>query len=532
MPCSKWATKNRVMGEPFPGAFSYDHHPWLLTMHDLKDDEAVGQKAAQMGFTEWAINMAFYQIEAGRNVLYVLPTSSDASDFSSSRFDPSLDASKHLQSLFVDVNNVRLKRTRNATLYIRGSKSRAKLKSIPAAVVILDEMDEMPEESINLVMERQSGQVFTLTLKLSTPSIEDFGINADYKLSTQDLFVFQCPGCSRFIDLEYPRNFKLCGDNLTDPRLLESYFYCHLCDKKLDFEEKVNFLKAKELGGTAHFVEQFHDRPKRGYRVHQMYSMAKAGRPSVFAFSAMKAEFDATYAQEFWNSKLGLPYTARGAKITDDQIHAAKRDYSQEFIPEKLGVRTLGVDVGLMFHCTIYEWKIGEPFGDLNINDVSRPKLIKQIAVRDENQLDELISDYQIDGFIIDAEPERRLALSFVQRYNGIGYTCDYLFSQQGKEISASEEELTAKVNRTAWLDQTMFRYKNGTIDLPHDIDEEFKAHIKEPVRITRRDKWGQEYGVYVNKKADHYAHSSTYAELALPLTVEFGENRSIKGPY
>jgi len=114
------------------------------------------------------------------------------------------------------------------------------------------------------------------------------------------------------------------------------------------------------------------------------------------------------------------------------------------------------------------------------------------------------------------------------QELGGGLMACDYLFSQQGKTVTRQDDDLMVKVNRTAWLDQTMFRYKNGTIRLPIDIDEEFKLHIKEPVRITRRDKWGQEYGVYVNKKADHYAHASTYAELALTL-LELGEVQTIK---
>jgi phage terminase large subunit GpA-like protein len=144
------------MGEPFPGAFSYKYHPWLLEMHDADEDTVVGQKAAQMGYTEWALNTAFYRMDIhNQSVLYVLPTASDATDFSAGRFNPALDLSKHLKRFFSDVNNVGLKRAGSTVLYVRGSHSRSKLKSIPTPIIILDEVDEMPEQAQTLVQERK-----------------------------------------------------------------------------------------------------------------------------------------------------------------------------------------------------------------------------------------------------------------------------------------------------------------------------------------------------------------------------------------
>ena len=34
--CSRWAANRRVMGEPFPGPYSWKYHPWVREMHDSK----------------------------------------------------------------------------------------------------------------------------------------------------------------------------------------------------------------------------------------------------------------------------------------------------------------------------------------------------------------------------------------------------------------------------------------------------------------------------------------------------------------
>jgi Bacteriophage tail assembly protein len=143
--CSQWAEQYRIMGQPIAGPFRFKHHPWCREMHDCDTETVAGMKAAQMGYTEVALNKAFYTIDMlGRSVLYVLPAATpDASDFSTSRFDPALEMSDHINNLFSDVKNIGHKRAGNANLFVRGSRSRSQLKSLPVALAIADELDEM-----------------------------------------------------------------------------------------------------------------------------------------------------------------------------------------------------------------------------------------------------------------------------------------------------------------------------------------------------------------------------------------------------
>jgi hypothetical protein len=508
-------------------------------MHDADEDLQIGQKAAQMGYTEWGMNVTFFSMDVlGWSVLYILPSADDASDFSSGRFDPALELSPHLANFFSGADNVALKRAGTTTLYVRGSRSRSKLKSIPTPLIVYDEVDEMDQTNIALSEERQSGQQHTKTLKLSTPTLEDFGINKDYKLSSQDHFMFKCPSCSRYIELTFPECINITAESLTDPRIQESYYKCNLCDAKLHHEDKINFLRHKFRGGNAHFVHTNSQSVGRGFHINQMYSMAKAGKPERFARAYLLSLTDPTYEQEFFNSKLAKCHAVEGAKVTDQHLAACTGRYKKGVPSNVNTILTMGIDVGAVLHIVIKEWFFEEDrhFPGLAINDIATCRIVYEGTssgkVNDFDEALELFRQYACVACVVDAEPERRAALQFAQKLWGRVLLCDYMFSQSGKEATVNEEERTIKVNRTAWMDMALGRYKNQTTQIPIDTSLQFKAQIKEPVRIYKEDKWGGKYGVYENVNADHYAHADTYAEIALGLAVSIASNQDIHGMY
>ena len=79
-------------------------------------------KSAQGGFTEIAINRSLWHIDINkRDVLYVLPTATNAGDFSKARFGGALHNSPYLKQLFTSTNSIGLKQAGATNLYIRGS---------------------------------------------------------------------------------------------------------------------------------------------------------------------------------------------------------------------------------------------------------------------------------------------------------------------------------------------------------------------------------------------------------------------------
>lgn len=513
------------MGQPYPGPWTFNHHPWLRQIHDDQSDVVIGMKAAQMGYTETALNKTFAAIDLdGRSVLYVLPSESDASDFSSGRFDPALDMSPHLATLFSDVKNMGHKRAGNANLYVRGSRSRSKLKSLPVSLIVLDELDEMIQENIALVQERTSGQLQQQIFMLSTPSIPKYGIDSHYQDSTQNHYMFKCPSCSRRIELIFPESLVVTSDNPTRRDILDSHIICTRCKAILPHEGKSHFLK------NGIWVPTYEDRLASGYHINQLYSPTV--HPAKIAIQFLKAEGNPTTEQELYNSKMGLTHTVEGARVTDAMIEAVMCEYKKpRGVATSNRLITMGVDVGKWLHVVIYEWELkGEGVG-ADINEVAEPRLLNETKVEHFEQLDDLMIDYRVHYAVVDANPERRKAQEFAGRYPGRISICFYTNSQNGKSLVLDEERHSVSVDRTTWLDISLGRYKMRRIKIPCDSSLEFRDQIKALTRIYTKDKNDNPVGRYVKgNEDDHFAHAANYAEIALPLANQIAHNYSLQG--
>ncbi len=523
--CSKWAEQYRVMGQPYPGKWNFDHHPWTREMHDCTDELIIGQKAAQMGYTEVALNKTFYNIDVnGYSCLYILPAAKpDASDFSSARFDPALEMSKHLEDMFSDVKNVHHKRAGNANLFIRGSRSRSQLKSIPVAFIVFDELDEMDQKNLSLADERQSGQLNVQSLKISTPTIEGKGISSEFERSTQENFFFKCPQCNKLTQLIFPECLVITSDDPNSKDILNTHIICKECKVLLPHEDKIHFLR------NGIWVPKRTDRLSRGFHVNQLYSMQV--EPYKLAQLFLKAQHNPTDEQEFYNSKLGETHTVKGAQVTDQELEACMGSHEQVYKAPDNALTTMGVDVGSKYlHIEIDQWFFdNNEAADINLS--AKAKLLLETKITEFEQLDEFMHLFNIRFCVIDAQPERRKSLEFAQRWNGRVKVCFYPNGINGKNIKINPDtEHTISVDRTSWLDLSLGRFRRAAIILPMNISLEYKEHIKALARIYSKDSSGNPIGKYdkADSKDDHFAHSRTYSEIALPLGISLERSYDI----
>jgi len=529
---SVWAEKYRMMGKPIPGYWTFKYHPWLRDMHDSHAEHNIGQKAAQMGFTETMLNLVFYKIDVCReDCLYVLPNKTpDATDFSVGRFDSALEMSPHLSGLFSDIKNVGHKRAGSTNLYIRGSRGRSGLKSVPAPNLFFDERDEMDQKQVTLGYERASGQFQKMIWEISTPSITDFGINSAFQLSTQEHFFFVCPCCSRNTELIFPECLKVRGDGILDPDIYESRIICRECKNDLphDKDAKAAMLKYGYWNATGPKVET------RGFYVNQLYSATI--KPWEIAKHIILAETNQGYEQELYNSKMGLPHTVEGAQVTLEKVNACIRNYRLQDPHDVNVLTTMGIDVGTWLHVIINQWLLPSTLGN-DLNTTAIPKVIYIGKVKRFEELDRLMRDFSINQAVIDMFPERRLAKQFADRFPGYVKLCYYARGIAGRSMvePKDENELVVdwriNVDRTGWLDTTLGRFHNSRIMLPQDTPSEYVENIKAMIRKPGVDAYDNPTVDYVKPEnvADHYAHAQTYAEIALPLAISASTGRDIK---
>lgn len=518
------------MAKPFPGKWTFKYHPWLKEMHDCTSERMVGQKAAQMGFTECALNKTFYAIDVeGESVLYILPvTNPDASNFSTSRFDPALEMSPHLSQLFTDVKNIGHKRAGSCNLFIRGSRSRSQLKSIPAGRMIFDEVDEMVQDNIVLAFERMSGQKTKQAYLLSTPTKDGFGINAFFQASTQEEWFFHCPHCNKMITLTFPECIVITAENILDPKLYDTYYICPECKKVLDHEQKPEYL------GNGEWVAAVPGATMRGFHINQMFS--PTAKPYEIAELYLNSMTNPADEQEFYNSKLGLTHVIEGAQVSDADIEECTAHYKSFEVVAPNKIVTMGIDVGRKLDVEIDLWDIDMSCPTVDINIMAHCRMIKAIRLDNFDDLDRLMFVYGVKFAVIDRNPETRSALSFARRHPGRVALCQYIKGITGRVLKYDEANSIVSVDRTTWMDLSLGRFigEKKRISLPVDTSLDYKEHIKAPARIYKKDNDGNVTAKYVTgtNEADHFAHARNYAEIALPLAAGLLKNEDIGSIY
>lgn len=527
---SRWAAKRRIMGGDFPGPYSTRFHPWVREILDSKAEFNVAMKAAQVGFTEVGMNRALFAADIEkRNALYVLPTSQIASDFSRDRFGAALELSPYLKALFTDTNSVGLKRTPTSSLYIRGSRGESNLVSIPASVLVLDEVDRMSQKKIHLALTRLDGQLQRLVWAISTPTVPEYGVHTLYLQSTQEHFFFKCPSCSRRVELLWPDSIEIIGESATDPRRHESYLKCLECKAKLPHEAKPEFL-AK---GEWHPTVDGGDPDYRGFWLPQLYSFVKT--PGKLVSEYFLGHGDEAAATEFHNSKLGVPYVGEGAQVTDDLISQQISDFTTQDARPRGADRliTMGIDQGKICYWSVCEWFFDALLQDLNATAIPKLRAFGTFLETDWDFADQLMWEWQVRACVVDADPDISEARRFAKRFNvdtQCVYLCRYRRGKTAKEIGLAEEHTgapIATVDRTNWLTATLGRFRSGRILLPSDLTEEYRKHLKSLVRTYEKNDDGDMEVVFKKRGPDHFAHSLNYAEIALPLGASSftGEN-------
>lgn len=530
--CSRWAEKCRVMGTPYPGPWTFDHHPWLIEMHDADDGFCVGQKAAQMGYTEAVLNRTFYKMDIRQvSVLYVLPAKNpDASDFSASRFDPALELSPYLQGLFSDVKNVGHKRAGACSLFIRGSRSRSGLKSLPVGELIFDEVDEMTQDNLPLAFERQSGQLEKQTWMISTPTIDTTGINGYFQDSSMGEFFFRCPACSRMTTLTFPDCIEVIGDDPKDVKIKGSFYKCKECRNKLEHALKHDWLKSTE------WVDAYRGRDYKGFHINQMFSPTI--EPWRIAVAYLQGLVSPAHEQEFFNSKMGLPHIVKGARVNDAEINQCIGNYKNGgSLPSANKIVTMGIDVGNWLHYVVVEWDLNSIFTTPDVNMNAHARVLEINKVLNFEDIDTVWYKYRPNATVIDSQPDRRKSYELVQRFFGSAWTCFYSpgttskMLTKTKDTDGQELDYSVTVDRTGWLDLSLSRYRNRSIILPLDTPNEFREQIKALVRKPEIDKNGNPIARYKNIGADHFGHATNYSEIALPLAAALSQGRNIVSP-
>ncbi len=494
--------------------FDLVHHPYLVDLYNQTAREIVVYKAGQMGASEWAVSRALHAADQrAATVLYVFPTDTHVSDFSSARIGPAIEVSPYLAGIVIEgtagqgrhgADRVTLKRVRNRFIYLRGGQVDAKgnapqLKSIDADVVILDELDEMDPRAPAIARKRLGHSAIAEVCSVSTPTYPGVGIHAEWLRSDQREWHVRCEHCGERQPLTIHQVVAE-WDSLKRPvhwhgEPDRAFVACRRCGRELD------------RMGEGQWVATYPGREVAGYHLSHLFSPVASLLEIVQALQSADEE---TRRQTI-NQDLGEPYTPRGGQLTRAHLDACRRDYGHGPVP---GEETfMGVDVGGVLHVVIR--------GPIDPVTGERPQRWAGV-VEEWDELERTMQRFHVRACVMDAQPETTMARNFQSRFApGRVWLAYYPNQKVGSKraVPVDFDELNGVVDldRTRTLDTTYGRFYTPLNTLPADARDvpDYYDHLVAPVRVLEAGPNGKPVARYVESGPDHYAHAENYCTVA-----------------
>lgn len=484
---------------PALAALARDPHPFIVV-----------QKSAQVGLTELMVDRALWAADtgyAGRgNVLYAMPTQSQAEDFAQARFDRAIQDSQYYRSRLQPepprrkrTDSRRLKRVGVGYIYLRGSDSARQITSIDADVVLLDEFDQMAEGTLDRAHRRLLSSRDPRLLVASTPRYPEAGINRLFLQSDQCRYHLTCEHC----ELEQALTFESNVD-LDDERIV-----CSGCRSALDV------MKPGRWVPTAPGNEWI-----RGYHLSSLYS------PWLDARSLIEKSRDDTPAalQEFQNSDLGEVFTVPGGGLSRDLLDRCRDDYS---LNQYAGQPCfMGVDVGTKLHVVVRE----------RVPQGSAARLWFADELDSFEKLNELMRRFHVRVCVVDAQPDIHATSQFALQHELHVWMAYYTRREAGHRFAEGgwERPNVCHLNRLQAIDETFERFRKQAVLLPRaarsmgdrvrDGIGEYYRELLAPQRTLEPDSTGNPQARWANdRRADHFAHAETYCWIASLIAAEVG---------
>lgn len=490
-----WAAKSgiRVDGN----LINLADHRYQIDMLACDHPNQSFRKGAQIGLTTLQMLKTIHghlNQRYPQGTLYLFPSRDDVTDFSKGRFAPLITDNPVIQQAVSDTDAANIKRVGGAMLYFRGTRSRSQLKSVPVDRLVFDEIDEMQPRMVDLAMERISHSSVREIVKISTPTLPDYGIDVAHQESDQRVWQIKCRHCGRHtcLELEFAERER-------EQRVL------------VRRPDGTVIRACTHCGGEiyprdGHWVAQFPERSRDavGWWISQLNSKFVAPEAILQAYQDPRCNLT-----EFYNSKLGMPYVEAKDRLTIEQVLSLCSDYG--ITTHDAGPCSMGVDQGKDLHVVVGK------------RDGRGSKIVLLEVLKEWEQLDNVVKLHHVSRAVVDALPETRNAREFSKRFPGKIYLNYYQDHQRGG-YKWDDREMTVACNRTESLDSSHKELLDGLVGLPRKSDtvEEFAKHCHNVAkRLEEDDETGSRRYVYVKLGPDHFRHAFNYETMAR----QFGAN-------
>lgn len=512
--CDFIQTHTFIRGKPF----SFVGHEYQEKILNDPSQNIVIIKSAQIGISEMSARLALARavLINGFSTIYTLPSATAASSFMRTRIDPVIDGSPYLSEMVnQQVDNMSVKRFgKDSYLYLKGAQVDRQAISVPADLIINDEVDNSDLDVLTLYESRIIHSPYKLTVKLSTPTIPNYGIDLAYKESRRHLNMCKCSHCNFWFYPDYYEHVRIPGfkQNLNsitrshfgnpDFRWMEAYVACPNCDKPAD------------LGpDNREWVIENPDAafPAAGYRVSPFDCPT-----FILASDLVKSSVDYERPQDFANQRLGIPIEDKEASLDSEEL---ARCVVTE-VPGSVFNRVMGLDMGMLCWCTIADVLPDDTIVIIHTEAIPMSRVIERRR--------ELKNQYRVRMTVVDHGPYTETVYRmqfedpnlFAAIYTTAAGADLYRTKVQEQDLSKGREESkNVIIQRNKGFDLRMGMVRSGQILKVSDTnDRVWKAHLMDQKRVRAFMNDELQFVWQKTNGEDHLDHSLLYTIIASKL--------------
>lgn len=526
--CEFITTNTFLRGQPF----SFKDHEYQEYILNDKSKDKVIIKSAQMGISEMSARMALAMCNLidGFSVIYTLPSALAAANFMKTRIDPVIASSPYLsEAVSKALDNTMIKAFgaagEGSMLFLKGAQVDSQAISVPADMLIGDEVDNSNADVLTLFESRLIHSAHALTVKLSTPSVPGYGIDLAYKQSRRHVHMAKCCHCNHWFEPDYFSHVKIpkfngeIGDivkaTFSDPvfRWTEAYVACPSCGKAADLsEEHRNWVC---------------ENPSDGY-IAAGFKVSPFSCPKIILPSALvKSSVEYTRKQDFHNQRLGMPLEDAESTLTKDEL---RNCLISDYIGSGAVSYVMGLDMGTFCHATVAAVL---PDDQLVVVYRERIPLFKVFERRKE-----LAAQWRTRLCVVDHGPytetvyrmqqdDRSVFAGVYVRTKGLDM---YKVKDSEEDKGKGKAELKqVNIARDKVFDLLMLMLRSGSIKAVASSEDDIWIEQLTDMRRVR-EFVNDELTFVWNKVSgnDHYHHSLLYAFIASKILGVIGNSMSL----
>jgi hypothetical protein len=479
------------------------------------------RKCSQVGLSEISVRLALgmLAIYPGSTAIYTLPTAKFAGKFTKARINPVVEASKTLKDLVPSgADSSELKQFGSSFLYIVGTSGSSSPISIPADMLIRDEVDFSNQSLLSMFYSRLGHAEGGGWIRdFSTPTVDKYGISEDFDETTNNRYMILHDYCHEWVAPTCIDNIVIPGyegnltdfgkSDLKDPRykIDESYLSCSSCHMPISNDNLADPEKRQWVAANP-------DAEIGGYQI---------------------VPFDVPFVNPISKTVKAVEQYDRKADWVNFEMGAPYQDAENSFVIPTIDVMTtggwvkpgamaasgcvMGIDVGKT------SWAIiGKPYESGKVDILHAERIVQDDNNYLVTRILDLLKWYGVMRGVIDAGPDFTAVLQVISKaiVNQV-YGCYYVRSARTalSNIDVKEEEQVLNASKVGTFSEAARRVNKGLVQWPRMAEMgTIKDHLENINKISNRNSQGELVEAWVSKGPDHYANALNYLMIAIGL--------------